>query len=217
MLNNPNNDDEKRREVWFALLGALFLGAFLIFGGCQAQIFPGLNAAAQGSFFPVTGTATPTPTAQPATPTAAAVIVVPIATAVPVTPTPTVPPRVREAPLAVPFINKEGVTSTQSYSGPTPITVSGTGQAQGTQFSDAFYLYTDSNGKAITPVHSNSNGILCVNSKPVDSYVLSIPAYNPAHTYSISLNAPGGPLKFGVCDAPANFGDNTGSYTVAFE
>ncbi len=221
MINNRNDDDRKRREAWFALFGALLLGGFFLFSGCQAQIFPSLNAVAQGSLFPVAST-TPTPTPVPATPTTPPVVVVPpvvvAATATPTTPpTVAVTPRAKEGPLTVPFVNRDGVTTTQSYSGPTPITVSGTGQAQGTQHSDAFYLYTDANGKDITPVHSKNNGILCINSKPVDQYVLTIPAYNPSHIYNVSLNAPGGPLKFGVCDAPDHFFDNTGSFTVAFE
>ena len=211
MMNNTNDDDKKRREVWFALFGALFLGSFLVFGGCQAQIFPGLNAVAKGSLFPVAATAVPaTATPQP-TATGA---VTPPATAAPIAPT--VPARVLEAPLVVPFVNRQGVTSTQSYSGPTPVTVSGTGQAQGKQFSDAFYLYTDTNGKAITPVHPKVNGLLCIDSKPIDSYVQAIPAYNPTHSYPISLNAPGGPLKLGACDVPTAFGDNTGNFTITF-
>ena len=131
--------------------------------------------------------------------------------------TPTVPPRVLEAPLVVPFVNRNGVTSTQSYSGPTPVTISGSGQAQGKQFSDAFYLYTDANGKSITPAHPKVNGLLCINSKPIDNYVLTIPAYNPTHIYPVSLNAPGGQLKFGVCDVPTAFGDNTNAFTITFD
>ncbi len=210
MLNNTNNNDKKRREVWLALFGALFLGSFLIFGGCQAQIFPGVNAVAQGSLFPVAATATPeTATPQPTATHAVTPTAVPI--------TPTVAVRVLEAPLVVLFANRQGVTSTQSYSGPTPVTISGSGKAQGKQFSDAFYLYTDANGQSITPVHPKVNGLLCINSKPIDTYVLTIPAYNPAHTYPVSLNAPGGPLKFGVCDVPTAFGDNTGNFTITFD
>ncbi len=212
MMNNTDDDEKKRREVWIALFGALFLGSFLLFGGCQAQVFPGVNTVAQGSLFPVAATAVPaTATPQPT----ATDDVTPTATAVPITPT--VALRVREAPLVVPFVNRNGVTSTQSYSGSTAVTVSGTGQAQGKQFSDAFYLYTDGSGKAITPVHPKVNGLLCIDSKPIDAYVQTIPAYNPAHTYPVTLNAPGGPLKFGVCDVPTAFADNTNAFTITFD
>ena len=105
MMNNTNNDDKKRREVWFALFGAHFLGSFLIFDGCQAQIFPGLNAVAKGSLFPVAATALPA-TATPQSTTTAGVT--PTATAVPITPM--VPVRVLEAPLVVPLVNRQGVT-----------------------------------------------------------------------------------------------------------
>ncbi len=107
MMNNTNNDEKKRREVWIALLGALFLGSFLLFGGCQAQLLSGVNAAAQGSLFPVTATPVPaTATPQPTTtatpqPTATATAI-PTATAVPITPT--VAARIPEAPLVVPFV-----------------------------------------------------------------------------------------------------------------
>ena len=223
MMNNTNDDEErkKRREVWIALFGALLLGGFLLFGAFQAQIFPGFNAAAQG----VRPTAVPTRSSVPIVvvppvivgnaPTATAVPATPTATAVPATPTATT--SAKEAPLTVPFINTNGVTSVQSYTGPTTITVSGTGQAQGKQFSDAFYLYANGKGQATSPVHSKGNGSLCIDSKPIDNYVQTIPTYNPEHTYTITLNAPGGPIKFGVCDAPANFGDNTGSFTITFD
>ncbi len=220
MMNKLNDDDEerrKRREVWIALLGALLLGGFLLFGALQAQIFPGFNVGAQG----LRPTAVPTRSSVPVV-VVPPVIVRSTPTPPPVTPTPppvtpTATVRVLEAPLVVPFVNRSGVTSTQSYSGPTPVTVSGTGQAQGKQFSDAFYLYTDGNGKAITPVHPKVNGLLCINSQPIDSYVTTIPAYNPAHLYPVTLNAPGGPLKFGACDVPTAFGDNTGSFTITFD
>lgn len=222
MDNNDPRDRRRRREVWIAMLGALFLGGFLLFGGFQAQIFPGLNAVAQGSLFPVAATpAQPTATPQPTDPAVIVPVVpiVPTPTAVQPTPTavqPTPTARVLEGPLLVPFANRNGVSTTQSYTGPTTIKVSGSGQAQGKQFSDAFYLYTDGNGKPITPVHPKVNGLLCVNSKPIDSYVQTIPSYNPEHNYTITLNAPGGPLKFGVCDVPGQFNDNTNAFTITF-
>ena len=223
MNNNNLREDEKRREVWIAMLSALFIGGFLLFAGCQAQIFPGLSAAAQGSFFPVArATATPRPTSSAGiVPIIPIVPVVSAATATPTqapvaTATLTPAARVIEAPLSVPFESKSGVLTTQLYSGPTTITVSGTGQAQGKQFSDAFYLYTDSNHNAITPVAAQ-NGSLCVNSKPVSNYVQAVPAYNPQHTYTVTLNIPAsGAIKFGVCDAPNFFTDNTGAFLITF-
>lgn len=121
----------------------------------------------------------------------------------------------KEGPLTVPF-NKgiDSAKTTQSFSGPTKITVSGTGQASRTHFNDAFYIYTDEAGHSlVSPQHLNYAD-LCINGKSVGSFVQPIPAYNSSHTYTFTINAPGGPLTFGVCDD--NFTDNTGSYTVMF-
>lgn len=131
-----------------------------------------------------------------------------------VSPTATTPALVKEAPLLVPFTGgPDAVQTTQAYTGVLNVTVSGTGQAQGKTFSDAFYFYTDEQGNSITPAHHRF-AELCINSKPADTFVQTIPAYNPAHTYQIAINAHGGTLTFGVCDSI--FNDNTGSYTITF-
>jgi hypothetical protein len=122
--------------------------------------------------------------------------------------------------LAVPFANgPNGATTTNSYSGSVTINVSGTGQASGTQCSDAFYIYTDfSNvqgtcGTPITPVHIAAFG-LCINGQPVDTYVPTIPPYSSSHTYQFTISVGSSPqtITFGVCDTFTS--DNTGSFTI---
>ncbi len=117
--------------------------------------------------------------------------------------------------VVVPFTSGTiGVSTTQSYSGNVAVTVSGTGQAAGTQWSDAFYIYTDSSGQPITPWHPTDyyNWSLWINELPVDSFLASIPSYDPTHIYSFTISVPTGYINFAVGDLSAD--DNTGSYVI---
>jgi hypothetical protein len=88
------------------------------------------------------------------------------------------------------------------------------GQASGTQWSDAFYIYTDYSGNPITPYHPTEfyNWTLWINGGPADYFVEPIPDYNDTHVYNFTIEAPGGPLTFAVGDTYTV--DNTGAYTV---
>ncbi len=117
--------------------------------------------------------------------------------------------------LVVPFsLGTNGVQTNLSYIGAVTVTVAGVGQASGTQWSDAFYIYTDSSGLPIDPRHPTEfyNWTLWINGGPADNWVQPIPPYNDAHIYNFSMNAPGSPLTFAVGDAGT--GDNTGAYTI---
>ena len=118
--------------------------------------------------------------------------------------------------LTVPFqYGTVGVQTSQSYAGTVSITVAGVGQASGTEWSDAFYIYTDSFGNPVNPWHPTwfYNFTLWINGGPADSFVQPIPPYNDAHIYNFSIIAPGGPLTFAVGDVVGV--DNSGAYTVA--
>lgn len=219
--NQTGGGQERRNETWIGVLGATFLGAiFLVFFGVPilqgtqsilgnpvAQTTSG--ATSQGAaIIPVvgngTGTAqTPVANAQ-ATPTVS-------------TPTPTVAPpppttTAAEGPIIALFTGGPvAVTTVRSFSGPVTITVSGTGKAQATFTSDAFYIFTNASGQSVSPSHHTFAG-LCINGQRVDKFVQAIPAYSPDHTYRITIIAPGGPLTFGVCDT--NLSDNSGSFTI---
>lgn len=117
--------------------------------------------------------------------------------------------------LTVPFIfGGVGVRTANAYRGATTVTVSGVGQASGMQKSDAFYIFTDTDGKAIRPYHSNEyyNAALWIDFGPADRFLRQIPAYNPLHIYQFQIDAPGGQLRFGVGDGYA--ADNRGAYKV---
>jgi hypothetical protein len=215
--SNGRHSEERRRETWFGLLGAAFLGAFLLifFQGSLVQGFQALTtsptshvvrSSSQGVVIAPNAVSL-TQTAQTAagnsqvTPTVAASTLTPTAPAV-------------EGPLTAPFTGgATAVHTSKSYTGPMTITVSGTGQAQGTMHSDAFYIYTDANGNPVAPSH-HTYATLCINGHPVDQFVQPIPPYSSDHTYKLTINAPGGPLTFGVCDAILT--DNSGSFTITF-
>lgn len=109
----------------------------------------------------------------------------------------------------------DGVYATytkNSYKGRVSITVSGIGQAADTQYSDAFYLFADSNKNSIT--HESTGFILTINGDLGWKLIPNkrIPAYRSDHIYEFEINAPGGNLSFGVSDEITS--DNTGSYKL---
>lgn len=107
------------------------------------------------------------------------------------------------------------VKTRHAFEGKVSITVSGVGHARSTDWSDALYIYTDASGKSVSPYHNNSEGgIMFIDGQPVDNFVKpdSIPAYNPTHTYTFTIHAPGGLLSFSVADCKP--GNNSGSYTI---
>jgi hypothetical protein len=117
--------------------------------------------------------------------------------------------------LTVPFVNgPAGVQTINAYSGPTAIAVMGVGQASGSQWSDAFYIFTDYEGNPIEPWHPTEffNWVLWINGGPADAFVNPIPPYNPDHVYVFTIDAPGGPLTLAVGDAGTD--DNTGQYDI---
>ena len=140
--------------------------------------------------------------------------------------------------IVAPFNNSSGTTTANSYVGYVHITVSGTGTADGTQVSDAFYYVatqtetSPADGSyelAIgTPEHPfigrndgqhgrtdaikyDIVGIDGVGSVPSGT----IPAYSNTNTYGFTIYVPNPtatPLTFGVNDDV--FSDDTGSYTI---
>jgi hypothetical protein len=117
--------------------------------------------------------------------------------------------------LIVPFVYGDaGVQTVNSYSGLVQVAVRGTGQASATEWSDAFYIFTDAQGSPVEPYHPDGwfNFTLWINGGPADSFVDPIPPYNPAHVYVFYIVVPEGPLTFAVGDAYTI--DNSGEYQV---
>lgn len=113
------------------------------------------------------------------------------------------------------FVNgPNGATTTNSYTGNVTINVSGTGQAAGTAYSDAFYIFTDASGNPITPIHpADFHFSLCINDQSVNIYVPQTPPYSSNHSYQFTITVKGPQhLTFGICDTFTS--DNTGSFTI---
>lgn len=114
--------------------------------------------------------------------------------------------------LNVPFNGSGGRTSL-TYDGLATITVSGVGQASGQNYSDAFYVFADGTGAPVTPTHPNEF-VLTINGQPAHNFIKAqqAPGFRQDHRYVFRINAPPGPLTFGVGDGFPS--DNTGSYRV---
>ena len=117
--------------------------------------------------------------------------------------------------IVVPFVSGiSGVQTSQSYSGSIGVFVSGVGQASGTEWSDAFYVYTNSEGQPVEPHHPQElyNFTLWIDHEPADNIIQPIPPYNDIHEYTFFMAASGNPIHFGVGDIFTI--DNAGNYTI---
>jgi len=123
-------------------------------------------------------------------------------------------------------------TTVNQYSGTVWIYVSGNGTAAGTQWSDAFYVYTTSAGVPLQPpgvIGLNNplhpwhcdfllyNWVLWINGQHAENLmpggIASLPAYNPSHQYVFTISLPSATtLTFGVGDTGA--WDNSGNYDI---
>lgn len=122
--------------------------------------------------------------------------------------------------LEVPFSGGPNAVTTQnSYSGRVLITVSGTGRAASRQLSDAFYLFTDEQGNTTAPRHPTDryNWLLWINGAHAERFIVGgqVPDYREDHVYTFEIEAPGGPLTFGIGDIGGR--DNQGSYQVRIQ
>lgn len=116
--------------------------------------------------------------------------------------------------MVVPFTGGwYAATSGNEYSGVVTVTVTGIGQASGTQYTDAFYQLADFSGNPITPT-AQPGWVLAINGVLAKELITDhqTPAYRADHTYTFQINAPDGRLSFGVADTYTP--DNTGSYSV---
>ena len=109
----------------------------------------------------------------------------------------------------------QGVPTQHTYSGTVSVVVSGYGQASSTQYSDAFYIYTDTSGNPLPTPHTSTCWIMYINGNTADSFV-GLPSYNSSHSYSVSMNmSQPGTINFGICDGQS--ADNTGYLTITVQ
>ncbi len=134
-------------------------------------------------------------------------------------PSPSPPPTCQPETLNVPF-NKgtSGTTTVNYYQDCLTIGITGVGQASGKEWSDAFYVYTDSQGNPLpNPIHYTLkyNWTLWINGRSAEYLIPNqeIPPYNSNHTYNFTVCLPEQTkLIFGVGDIWTV--DNTGAYTI---
>ena len=91
--------------------------------------------------------------------------------------------------------------TTQTYSGTVNISVSGTVQASGCNYSHAFYVYADCCGNPLSPpMHYKLTygWDLWINGQKNDTLASSTPAYSSNHTCSVPIYVPSGTITFAV-------------------
>jgi len=125
--------------------------------------------------------------------------------------------------LYAPFSQTGGVATAGVYSGDVWVTVSGAGQALGSDYSDAFYVLPGPGTGYSSPTRIGYWD-LAVGASPINgsgsqeasnSIVGPVPAYNSSGVYSFQMDIGSAPthLYFGVDDNILS--DNAGAYTIA--
>lgn len=103
------------------------------------------------------------------------------------------------------------VRTQRTYSGTVTVIVSGTGQAAGSQHSDAFYIFGDAYGRSQTVMPANEFG-LYINGRPAAEAGGSRPSYQSSHGYTFTINTQGQPLTFAIGEH--GLSDNSGSLHI---
>jgi len=122
--------------------------------------------------------------------------------------------------LTATFTRADGGVTVNSYDDDVLLDVTGTGQSQGTNYNDAFYVYTigmpTHDPLKFQMTYSPHTLVASDPSQDAVNYVVGgLPAYEPSHDYTFLLNtglSTPGQLHFGVSDG--DFADNTGAYTI---
>ena len=127
-------------------------------------------------------------------------------------PVPEPPTRER---VIVPFDEINPTATSNLYSGMVRLNISGTGQAAGNDWSDAFYQYTQNGNRLKVPLTEHFD-------LEIDGdraiYALELlddpPPYNPDHEYTVSYDVGSEPrtIEFRVSDS--NVDDNSGQFEI---
>ncbi|BDI32342.1 hypothetical protein CCAX7_43930 [Capsulimonas corticalis] len=134
-------------------------------------------------------------------------------------------PSLPQENLTATFTQPDGGVTNKAYSGYVLLDVKGVGQSYGTDYNDAFYLYTGQFAGSPANGHDFGNYQLAFDSQPLVIFntsrnaanfiVGALPPYNPLHDYQFILNTGLSipeQLHFGVSDG--GFSDNTGEYQI---
>ena len=115
--------------------------------------------------------------------------------------------------VTVSFTDYQAVTTTENYTGELLIVVSGIGKASGSDFTDAFYRFTDNNILLETPVSANEFG-LEIDGGIASTLLESVPEYALDHVYifSYDVGEEARPVGFRIADGALQ--DNTGEFII---
>ena len=118
--------------------------------------------------------------------------------------------------LMVPFDKLEPTYSAQTYSGKVGLIISGTGQAGGTDYSDAFYLYETGEGASYLPPLTHQFDLEIDGDRAINTLGLSEnpPSYSSDHVYQVTYDVGPEPrqIAFRISDSVVN--DNTGQFEI---
>ncbi len=116
--------------------------------------------------------------------------------------------------LVVPFDRGEATITKFQYWGSVRIVIEGAGQAAGTAYSDAFYLYTDASGQPLEIRQTAMFDLEIDGQRAISGIEGDPPPYNNDHLYAVLVDA--GPrarhLAFRISDEAV--GDNSGQFTI---
>jgi hypothetical protein len=117
--------------------------------------------------------------------------------------------------MTVPFDKIEATYSQYAYQGRVTLVLSGTGQAAGSDFSDAFYQFTQ-NGQPLAQPLLGQFDLEIDGQRAIDTLELreNPPAYHTSHRYTVTydVGATPRPIAFRISDSIVD--DNSGSFTI---
>lgn len=118
--------------------------------------------------------------------------------------------------VTVNFSNIEPVYTQRTYSGEVTLIVSGTGQAGGTDWSDAFYLYQKADGSLYNPPMLQHFDLEIDGRRAIETLRLleSPPAYTPEHIYQVAYNVGTEARRIAFRISDEVVGDNTGTFRI---
>ncbi|MBC7811252.1 MAG: hypothetical protein H7175_08900 [Burkholderiales bacterium] len=115
--------------------------------------------------------------------------------------------------LDVPFTGYTPMMTAGDYSGEVLVIVSGTGQASGVDYTDAFYRFTGGDVLLEIPVEANEFG-LEIDGNLAPEALGFTPKYASDHVYVFTYDVGNEPRPIGFRIAEGALADNTGAFVV---
>ena len=118
--------------------------------------------------------------------------------------------------VIVPFSRLEPTFTEQLYSGTVTLVISGSGQAGGSDYSDAFYLYQRGDGTSYDPPLLEQFDLELDGQRAI--YTLNRldnpPPYSTDHTYEVTYDLGSQPRQIALRISDSNVDDNSGEFRV---